>query len=42
MESLEAADYEAREVILSAHGQRSSDLDWEVQMDHYMNSGNYD
>jgi len=42
MESLEAADYEAREVVLSAHGQSSSDLDWDVQMDHYMNSSNYD
>jgi hypothetical protein len=34
LESLEAADYEAREVILDAHGQSSSDLDWDVQMDH--------
>ncbi|XGV97457.1 MAG: hypothetical protein ACAF41_32640 [Leptolyngbya sp. BL-A-14] len=42
MESLEAADYEARKVVLSAHGQSASDLDWKVQMDHYMNSGNYD
>lgn len=42
MESLEAADYKAREVILSAHGQRPSELDWKVQMNHYMSSGNYD
>ena len=41
MEFLEIADSEAREVILSAHGKSSSDLDWDVQMDHYMNSRAY-
>jgi hypothetical protein len=41
MESLEVADYEAREVILSAHDKSSSDLNWDVQMDHYMNSRAY-
>jgi hypothetical protein len=41
-ESISVADLEAREVILNAHGQSSSDLDLDVQMDHYMNSGNYD
>jgi hypothetical protein len=41
-ESILAADFEAREVILNAHGKSSSDLDFDVQMDHYMNSGNYD
>jgi hypothetical protein len=37
------ASFEAAgEVILEAHGQTSNDLDWCDQMDHYMNSRNYD
>jgi len=42
MESLELADYEAGSVILDAHRQSSSNFDWNIQMDHYMNSGKYD
>lgn len=42
MESLEIADNAAREVILSAHGESSYNLDWKVQMDHYMNSSQCD
>lgn len=42
MEAYEIANDAAAPVILNAHGKTFKDLDWENQMDHYMNSSNYD
>jgi hypothetical protein len=40
--ALDEAHNDASAVILSAHNKCRSELDFDLQMDHYMNSGKYD
>ncbi len=42
MEVLEAATHETGGVVLDAYGKNYDELNWQQQMDHYLNSGKYD
>jgi hypothetical protein len=41
LESLNTASYEGEEVILNAHNTNYNELDWQLKMEHYMNSRQY-